>query len=431
MECVNSGLDIFKSLGLQTSVESGEWSEYRPVAALDGTGPLEYSIPPSGLYYDLSNCYLRVKVRVTRPNGDALAGADDQNLVPSNLFLHSLFSEVDVFLNSVQISSPSGCYPYVAYLQTLLTYSPEVKETQLAAAGYYKDVGGFMEAQEGDDNTGMVARKRMIAGSRTVELIGRLHADIFHQEKYLLNHVGLRIKLFRSNTAFLLKSSEDAGGQRRQYAVHIDDASFFARALKISPTIQLSHARVLGTTNAVYPITRTKVRVLNVAAGSFSFHQDNLWLDKIPNRMVVTFVRSDAFNGSLAHNSFNFQHFRLNFLCLYHQGQQIPAKGLSPNFTDGQYTRAYFGLFQATNTAWENTSHGIKMEDFAGGYAIYCFDLTPSLSHPSDTLEIVKSGPVRLEANFAAALETPIVAIIYGEFDSQIEISKSREVMIV
>ena len=430
MECVNSGLDIFKSLGLQTSVESGEWSEYRPVAALDQTGPLEYSIPPSALYYDLSNCYLRVRVRVTRPDGANLAAPDDTNLVPTNLFLHSLFSEVDVFLNSVQISSPSGCYPYVAYLQTLLTYCPEVKETQLAASGYFKDVGGHMEDQEGDDNDGMLRRKRMISESKTVELVGRLHADIFHQDKYLLNHVGLRIKLFRSNTAFLLKSSVH-GGRRREYAVNIVEASFFARGLKISPSVQLSQAKVLETTNAVYPITRTKVRVLNVAAGSFSFHQDNLWLDKIPNRMVVTFVRSDAFNGSLAHNPFNFQHFRLNFLCLYHQGQQIPTKGLTPNFEEGQFTRAYFGLFQATNTAWENISHGIRMEDFAGGYAIYCFDLTPSLSHPADTLEVAKPGPIRLEANFAAALTAPIVAIIYGEFDSQIEISKSREVMLV
>ena len=428
-ECTHSALDLFEAQPHQTSVEFGEWVEFKPLSAIS-EAPLEFLVRGDGFYLDMSNSYLRAKVKVVKPDGrDLELGVPDNNVTPTNLLLHSLFSEVDVYLNSTQLNTPSGAYPYLAYLQTLLTYSPNVKQTQMEAAMFCKDAPNHFNEVIGDDNPGGIARRRRIAGSREVELIGRLHADIFMQPKYLLSYVDLRVKLIRNKQAFLLLTPR-VDGQQTEYKVEILDASLVVRKVKISPVISLAHAKVLEKNNAIYPITKNVIRVFHAAMGSYSLQEDNLFLPRIPNKIIIGMVRSEAFNGSFSMNPFQFLHLDLNFLSLYHQGQQIPAKGLQPNFEQGRYTTEYMTLFNATNTAWENESCGLTLEDYAGGYTLYCFDLTPTLAHPSAVLEVQKSGPIRLEAKFTNPLPFPINIIIYGQFDGQIEITKERQIVL-
>ena len=378
---------------------------------------------------DLAHSYVQARIRVILTNGDALT---NENVGPVNLTLHSLFSEADVYLNTVQINSPSGCYPYQTYLQTLLSYSPEVKNTQLRAAMFFKDTAGYFQSMVAEENEGMDLRKLKIARSSSLEMIGRLHSDLFHQSKYLLPHLDVRIKLNRSKDAFVLMSAPTvAGGEMPRAKVELEEAALFVRKIRVSPVIALAHAKALEKANVVYPLTRTVIRVFSAAAGSFSCQEDNLFVDKLPNKLVVGFVRAEAFNGSLALNPFNFEHLNLNFLSLYHQGQQIPSKGLRPDFQNGRFTRAYMTLFNGTNMAWQNVSHGVTMDDFARGTALYCFDLTPSLAQAAEATEVSKSGPLRLEAQFAVALPAAVNMIVYGEFDGKLEVSRSREVLLL
>jgi len=45
-------------------------------------------------------------------------------------------------------------------------------------------------------------------------MMGRIHSDIFFQEKYLLNQVDMKIKLIRSNNNFCLMGAADAKNRR-------------------------------------------------------------------------------------------------------------------------------------------------------------------------------------------------------------------------
>ena len=58
-------------------------------------------------------------------------------------------------------------------------------------------------------NTGMVERRRYVAESRVVEMMRRLHVDLFVQDRFLLKGVSVKIRLVRSKDAFSLM----AGGQ--------------------------------------------------------------------------------------------------------------------------------------------------------------------------------------------------------------------------
>jgi hypothetical protein len=126
-----------------------------------------------------------------------------------NNFLHSLFSQVDVSLNGVLITNSSNTYGYRAYIENLLSYGPPAKKSQLTASLYIKDDAGKMDkadpnADDAVKNDGLAKRAAYTSLSREVDMIGRIHSDIFFQERYMLNEVTTRIKLSRSKDAFCL-----------------------------------------------------------------------------------------------------------------------------------------------------------------------------------------------------------------------------------
>jgi hypothetical protein len=63
-----------------------------------------------------------------------------------NLFLHSLFFQVDISLNGKNITTSVNTYPYRCILETLLNYGDEAKKTHLTSSYFYKDTAGKMDS---------------------------------------------------------------------------------------------------------------------------------------------------------------------------------------------------------------------------------------------------------------------------------------------
>ena len=181
-EGVKSELDLFAVPPTQTSIEEGGWIEHQPLTSLDSGGPIEFILPGTGdAYLDLANTYLLVRATIVNGNGTDIVA--DTPVAPVNNWLHSLFSQVDVYLNDTLVTPSSNTYPFRSYVETLLSYGAEAKKTQLTSQLWYKDTAGHMEAtQENAGNVGLVDRCRHIAESRVVDMMGRLHVDLFLQD---------------------------------------------------------------------------------------------------------------------------------------------------------------------------------------------------------------------------------------------------------
>ena len=109
-------------------------------------------------------------------------------MAPVNNFLHSMFSSVDLYLNNNNnklISRKSDTYPYRAYIENLLSYDADSKSTHLKASVLWtKDTAAHFNSLDHDeDNSGLQKRMAAISQSKTAELFGRLHLDLFQQEK--------------------------------------------------------------------------------------------------------------------------------------------------------------------------------------------------------------------------------------------------------
>ena len=430
-ECTKSELDLFTIPATQTSISKGQWIEYHPISNITDSGPIEFYVSGTGdEYLDLARTQLFVKAKITKANGTAIDA--DTQVGPVNLFLHSLFSQVDVSLNERLISPSTNTYPYRAMIETLLNYGEEAKTSQLSMAMFYKDTPGKMDVANpvaADDaaNKGLKVRYDFTKESHIVDMMGPIHSDIFFQDRLMLNGVNLRIKLNRAKNSFCLMSSAAAP----TFKVVITEAILFVRRVKLASSIILGHAAALKHSSAKYPVRRIDCKVLSIPRGFSSFNPDNISLGHIPKRIVLVLVDTQAYNGTYSTNPFNFKHHNLTQVGVYVDGEQIPRKPLFLNFDEarGQNVIAgYQSLFSGTGKLSQDAGNQISRSDYGSGYTAFCFDLSPD--HCSgDHFELIKQGNLRAELHFKEPLANTVNLIVYAEFQNVIEIDGNRNVL--
>jgi len=155
----------------------------------------------------------------------------------------------------------------------------------------------------------------------------------------MLNEVGVNIKLIRSKNAFCVMGNGK---------VVITHASLFVRKVEIIPSVFLAHAKTMEQGTAKYATRR-------VVRKSFTIPQHNLdepreiFSGQLQTRLVIGLVTNQAFNAHAESNPFNFQHFNLNEIALYLDGQQQHAlRPIQPDYERGLYIRAYDSMFART-----------------------------------------------------------------------------------
>ena len=163
------------------------------------------------------------------------------------MFLRSLFQQVDVSLNDVQVSQSAGTYAYRAYIESLLSYGPQAKTSQLTAALYFKDTAGDIDrpnpehANAAERNYGLQKRASFTERGATIDMISRIHSDISFQDRYMLNEVNVKVRLVRNNDSFCLVSGE----ANPSYKVKLISAVLLVRKVQLSPSVFLEHVKAL------------------------------------------------------------------------------------------------------------------------------------------------------------------------------------------
>ena len=84
--------------------------------------------------------------RASLKKGDGTDLKEADLVSPVNLFLQSIFSQVDIYLQQRLCSSGSAGHPYRAMFDTLLNFGPPALESQFQSQLYYKDTAGAMDA---------------------------------------------------------------------------------------------------------------------------------------------------------------------------------------------------------------------------------------------------------------------------------------------
>jgi len=431
MEVMKSEFEYFQPQPIQNSVSRVFKLEVTPVSALEHGGPIEFAIPSSNLrYFDLGKTTIYVKCAITTGANAAIAAANQVG--PVNLTLLSLFASVDVELNGKPVNDQNGLYPYRAYFEVLLTHAPDVQDTQLQSEQWFKDTAGQMNefnTADGSANQGLVKRATPFRIGADVELLGRLHCDIFHQDKAILPGVSIKIRLIPTRDNWVLMSPAPAGANvQENYKIVIKDARMFVHTMEVNPALSIAHEQMLLKNNARYPIRRVTMKHLSIPVGQVACVHDNVYLGAIPDRLTIGFVSDAAMSGGYQQNPFNFENFGVNYIALYVNGELVPNKPFQPDYAHSLYIREYNSLFEGMGVQFTDKTIAIPRNDYPNGYTLYVFDLTVD-QNCKHCLSPPKSGSIRLEVKFAHATVATINVVLYAEFESMIEIDKFRNVI--
>jgi hypothetical protein len=290
----------------------------------------------------------------------------------------------------------------------------------MKASGYFKD-------EEKSPDAPHKARYVMCRESKDFTLTGRLHGDIFQQNKLIINGVPLKLKLIRSSDAFCLLGVKDYTPK-----LIIKDAVLFIKKVRINPSILFAHAKFLNEANAKYQIVRVDVKAISLAAGETIHNKDNIYIGALPRKLVMGILENDAHSGSYSKSPFNFKNHNVNFIQVYLNGDPYPVRAYQPDYEKEVYSREYYSLYDNVDQN-DGNFHPLDVEfsEFKNNSCFYAFDFSPdrSVGCSSGHISLPKQGNLKVEIHFSKPPVQALKLIIFAEFDSTIEITKNREVI--
>ena len=464
--CEKSEIDLFHIPPTQQSLERGRWIDYAPLSSTENSeNPITFLIAGTDEYVDLSKTILTVTGKVVKGTGAKL---DSTDVAPVNNFLHSLFKQVDVYLNGKQVTPAMGTYAYRSYIETLLYYDESAKKSQLSSALYYKDTAGEMDSNgalpssvtitynnqngaqtadratktvkipvPGTGNQGFAKRSQFILNGNQFVLSGPIFADVFMSDRLLLNFMNLKVVLNRSPPEFCMM--DKSSGTSIKPRVKLTEVTLKIRKVKVDEAVSNGIEQALKQSPALYPVRRVECKILAVPESFPSIRQDNIFSGIIPKTFVFGLVNVDAANGTYAKNPYNFAHFGVTRVSLTANGEEIPFKQLTlsyPKAADGKintstdseldFDEAYNTLFSGTGKIYSNVGLDITREDYAGGFALYAFDLTPDMCNSTEYFNTVTRGSLSLALTFREALDHPLGMVCYGDFENIVRIDSER-----
>ena len=422
MDFKSESLCLFDDKDVQVDIIGNIESDYHPITSLSAGGPIEFYVPGTiGEYVDLSAIQLLVRAKIVKTDGKDLVAADDVAFI--NQPISSLFQDVYFMLHDKQVEGGQHCYPYNAYISSVLQFHPSAKKTHMECWGWHEDTPDKFD--DPANNEGYKFRKEETLLSSEWEMCGPLFLDMTRQSAYLLPQVDFRVKLHPAKADFVLQSPTPGAA----YKYMITKAVLYVRRMRVKDSVIRGHTDGLKVQNAKYPINHVDITSYTINKGISSYIKDQLFATQTPKMLIVGMLDHAAFNGTQASNPFDFQHFNLDKIGLYRDGELVPGQVYTPDFGGDKYTRSYSALMRVLNYFNTDDSNGLTMEHFKGGYALFGFDLTPDAHCSAPYRSIHFSSSLRLEMHFAKALSKTITVMLFAVFDSRVEITALRDII--
>ena len=167
---------------------------------------------------------------------------------------------------------------------------------QLCSELFYEDTEGAHDLLNHSlYNEGSYYQKQQTAKGQTFEMEGLLSEDVLNIDKYVINGVDFDLKLYPSRSAFVLMSDSP----QKEYRIIIEEAILKCYTVDIGNTIISAHQKSLEHRGmAQYFFDQAQLNNFTIAQGQRIF-SETIFQGNIPDKIVVTFVRAERYNGDL------------------------------------------------------------------------------------------------------------------------------------
>ena len=246
----------------------------------------------------------------------------------------------------VLVSDTSNLYPYVGYLQRVLTCSPLEKAHTLQEEFYWPNdtQDTFTTADAGFNK-----RYELTKQSKEFTMIGTPVSNLTTQNRYIPGGTQIRLVFRRSQPEFCLDSAttslDDFTGV--PFGYQITAATFLAFKRPMTNRILDIHKELSAKGPYLYPVTEMQCRTF-VIPETVSSHSVTVLNGKIPRMVIVGLVDQDAFHGVLNKSPTNFKDFDLKEVTFSLNSETLDTRTIPLSFS--QTTTTTTGATTGTTT---------------------------------------------------------------------------------
>ena len=411
----SSKLDLFQYTTYENGVTKNYDVEYYPITPPSDNGPVEFYIPPDPeklIDIPTLRLYGSVKTKKKANDGTWKATATTDKIYLINNYFQSLWSNVTIKMNDSEIGdSGTNSYCYAAYLQTLLAAREWCKDTLLYSRGFVKDKLQKMDSVT--ENDGL--QKRNLAGNEK-RMIIPIHNDLMTAESYLPPNTKLNIIFKRADDNFVIMQ-----GDANEYKVDLSNLMIKVKKYDVSEDVKKYYSKMLKTKPPNIAYTKNVIRTYTKPKGDYDLSHYNLFQSsRLPERVYITMVEQDAFQGNSKKNPFNFQMFNLKEASLVVNDVSEPS--IPYKFGSGGAIKdLYFDFLENTGTSpFEMDSVWITKKEYQYGYFILAWDRSPTKNNGLYTHKM-DGGTMGIRMTVSKPLANNIMVIVYASYSDNFQ----------
>ena len=344
-----SSLDIFSVPSTDYDLQGYRMVPYHKLSS--SITPMKFSVQQLEDYVDFNRSYFVIDLRLysSSQNGivaDANAASDANNtrfVYAVNNLAHTLFKHINLRFNGTLMTEQTDTYAYSAYFQTLLNYHRDDGETllqpqgwvnflnipaELAAGGANDDISTTANWAHGDTNA-LKTLTTPFRGNAVVLLIMRPYLPAFHTGNIMAPGVEMNFELHFNSPDFYTFSTLTSGTGVKRYVTLREqdvDITLHLCRLSLNPDVysSLEGERKLRKQVVKYPVVSDQIRTFSFNGATTVWMEDNLFLGRVPQRMIVGILDSTAFNGTKEKYPFAFQSKGVTSIRQFIEGEEYP-----------------------------------------------------------------------------------------------------------
>ena len=418
-------LDLFSEEPENIHVEKVQWSDIKTTTVLgNDIQGLQFTIPKASdrKMIDLNRTQLMLDIKFEK-----VAADDTKKFAPVNNTLHSLFENCVISMNGEVVYDSNKNYHYSAYILDLLDRSQDQKEGLLTAQLWYPDTGAQFDTLSGT-NKGFEKRQKKTLLDLDIPMIGRLHSELFNQERYMISDVEIGVELTLAKDTFYIMSSHEGTGK---YRLKISQARLSVPYVQVAAKTVEDIEKALETTPVSYPIQRVHTKTIPIGTTSADLTID-ISKGRLPKRVIMGLVEDTAKVGAYTKNPYMFSQrvagiYELTKLELNVDSMPYGKKGFTKNFGGNIAHSLFTNLYESLNYIQDGTNAPIlNVYDYVNGYFLIPFNLNPGCTSDPGTYK--KEGTVSVDITFQKAPTKALSLVVMTIYDQVIRIDKDRNV---
>ncbi len=420
----HTSLDLFSLPLTDISVVNSHFEDIYPLNSFKGAvSPLEFSIPPSSSHYlDLFNSSLYLKLKCTDKAGATLGSTSNSS--PANFPFASIFQNLEIYVNNVNITASTNNYPYAAFFNRVLSNGRDAKETRLQAELLLKE--NLSTTDAADDSNFVYSKLKGVRNSLEVE--GKIAHGLFQQERMFPPNTNIRIKLRRSPNTFSMLGDDPTEGNTFTDLIVIEEAVLRCKRSIVHQRIVTMHEQELSDGKLLsYPYKDFDCLTYSIPSGSVNHISETLQMGNCPDAVVVGLVDSTAYSGLPSKSPLRFDHKNLASISVLLDGESQLFQDIALNVGGKTFSTAYSQLFGIL-PASEGGNY-ITPDDFTKyGLCLIAFDLNNAVRENRFSLN--KKGSLKIKCTFSAGLASNVNVICYLVNSRLLQIDNQNKVFI-